>query len=163
MNQTEAKKYKDYPEGSGGKKIYDTFYLPFQDYLKKYYSNPDLSRWNYINSKFITPLFDGTKWEDYMRNLQKIKPNFLPSQIKVKEFSLQIKNDIRFSNDLKHFFSFLYSIDFFRELTFEEWLNAKNWKHPWHMSETGKSILELKEYPFSENYIKEQLSQLSIF
>ena len=30
-------KYKDYPEDSVGKRVYDSVFLPFQEYLKKYY------------------------------------------------------------------------------------------------------------------------------
>jgi hypothetical protein len=165
MNKIEAKKYQDYPEGSGGKKMYDKYYLPFQEYLDKYYKITDLSRWDYINSKFVLPLFDGTTWKDYLNFLSKVKPKFLPDENKKNEFWLQVKNDVRFSLELKHFFSFLYSVNFYKSLSFEEWLNASNWMHPWYTSgdENLKSILELLKYNHSENYLKVILSELSIF
>ena len=79
MNKIEAKKYQDYPEGSGGKKMYD-----------KYYKITDLSRWDYINSKFVLPLFDGTTWKDYLNFLSKVKPKFLPDENKKNEFWILI-------------------------------------------------------------------------
>ena len=165
MNKVEAKKYKDYPEGSGGKKTYDMFYLTFQDYLNKYYSNSDLSRWDYINHKFVLPLFDGTKWEDYWSSLSQAKPKFVPNESKKNEFWVQIKDDTRFSLELKHFFTFLYSINFYRDFLFEEWLKASNWIHPWYKdaSENDKPIIELLDYNYSENFIKSKLAVLTIF
>lgn len=158
-------KYKDYPEGSLSKKSYDSVFMSFQDYLNKYYVNNDLKQWKYINSKFVTPLFDGTKWEDYYGFLYKVKPNFVPVENRVKQIWEVIKNDTRFDYELKHFFTFLYSINFFREFSFEEWLNINNWSHPWFENEQDKekSILEILKYNHSENYLKEQLASLSIF
>lgn len=165
MNRLDAKKFENYPEGSGGKKIYDMFYLTFQDYLIKYYKTPDLTRWYYLNQKFVTPLFNGTKWEDYWDFLYQAKPKFAPNEIRKNDFWNQIKNTTEFSNELKQFFTFLYSIEFFRDLSFEEWLNTKNWTHPWYQDESTnmKSILELLKYDYSENFIKEQLASLNIF
>lgn len=164
-NKQEAFKFKDFPEGSLSKKYFDSFFMSTENYLEKYYQEIDLTRWNYINSKFVTPMFDGTSWEVYMDYLKKAKPNFLPIEIKVKELWIHIQDDNRFSLELKHFFCFLYSIDFFKELNFEEWLNVPNWRHPWYLSpkDEDKSILELLNYKFSENYLKEKLATLSIF
>lgn len=165
MNKIEAKKYENYPEGSGGRKTYDMFYLTFQDYLIKYYKIPDLSRWDYINSKFITPMFDGTSWKDYWEFLNKAKPAFVPEENKKNEFWKQIKEDTRFCIELKRFFTFLYSVGFYERLSFEEWLNSTNWMHPWYEdeSENMKTITELLKYDCSENFIKEKLAVLNIF
>lgn len=165
MNRLDAKKYETYPEGSGGKKTYDMFYLTFQEYLNKYYKNPDLSRWDYINQKFIIPLFDGTTWEDYWVFLHQVRPKFTPNENKKNEFWNLVKDDVRFSIEIKQFFTFLYSVDFFRDFTFEQWLNAKNWMHPWYEDEnsTVKSITELLNFNYSENYLKSLLSGLNIF
>ncbi|WP_254412216.1 hypothetical protein [Dyadobacter diqingensis] len=165
MNKIEVKKYENYPDGSGGRKTYDMFYLTFQEYLAKYYKTPDLSRWNYINQKFITPLFDGTSWEDYLIFLHEVKPPFMPDKTRKIEFWEQIKNDARFSVELKRFFTFLYSIGFYRSLSFEEWLASTNWMHPWYEDESGhlESIVGLLAYNYSENFLKERLATLNIF
>jgi hypothetical protein len=130
MNKLEAQKYENYPEGSGGRKIYDMFYLPFQEYLNKYYKTPDLSRWDYINSKFIIPMFDETAWDDYLEFLNKVKPRFVPEKNKKDKFWEQIKDDNRFSKDLKCFFTYLYTIGFYKGESFEEWLKSTNWMNP---------------------------------
>jgi hypothetical protein len=158
-------KYKDYPEGSGGKKIYDLNSLSFDEYLNKYYAVPDLNRWNYVKSKFVIPLFDGTNWNDYLNFLMQAKPNFSPEREKLLQFLDQIKEDNRFDKELKQFFAFLYSIDFYRELSFEEWISSKSWAHPWHKNETtnARPILEILRHQNGVNYLKEQLGNLSIF
>lgn len=165
MSRESVEIYKNDPENSAGKQLYDCYNMPFQDYLNKYYSNPDLSRWEYVNQKFVLPLFDGTKWEDYWIFLNQVKPKFVPDKNKISEFWIQIKDDNRFSFELKYFFTFLYSIGFYRGLSFEEWLNATNWLHPWYENEKEgvKSIDELLSYNNSENYIKSALSGLTIF
>lgn len=165
MNKNDVEIYKNHPEGSPQRTLYDKYFLDFQDYLNKYYSFSDLSRWNYINEKFVIPLFDGTAWEDYWNFLCQAKPNFTPNETKKNEFWNRIKDDLRFDIELKQFFTFLYSIDFFKDLSFEQWLNAKNWMHPWYVdeNENSKSILELIELANSENYLKNNLGQLSIF
>jgi hypothetical protein len=165
MSKIEVFKYRDYPDGSPHKMSYDFYHLPFQDYLDKYYKNPDLSRWEYIYQKFIMPLFDGTDWADYTNFLYHVKPSFAPVEDRKNDFWELVISDDRFSKELKCFFSFLYSINFFRELSFEEWLKSNNWMHPWYNSEVEnvKSISELLKYQHSENYIKILLSGLNIF
>jgi hypothetical protein len=165
MSKAEVFKYRDYPDGSPHKMSYDFYYLPFQEYLDKYYINPDLKQWNYINQKFVIPLFDGTSWSDYSSFLYNVKPPFAPDENLKNIFWEKVKDDTRFSKELKCFFSFLYSIGFFRELSFEEWLKSTNWMHPWYSNdiEDIKSIVELLRYKHSENYLKILLSGLSIF
>lgn len=84
--------YRDYPEGSGGKKIYDRYNLAFQDYLDKYYRNPDLSRWEYINSKFVIPLFQEDEWSKYNAFFGSGKTFIFPSQRKERKFLESDKN-----------------------------------------------------------------------
>ena len=165
MDKFEASKFRNYPEGSGGKKNYDKYFLDFQEYLNNYFKYPDLSRWHYINMKFVNPLFDGSDWESYMLFLYQVKPSFFPDREKKQIFWSQINNDDRFSLDIKYFFTFLYTINFCRNLSFEEWINIKNWEHPWYEDEMkeAKSIIELLKYNYSENYLKVHLAILNIF
>lgn len=163
MDKNNYIQFKDYPEGSGGRKIYDKFNLSFQDYLNKYYLDNDLTYWGYINQKFITPLFDSTSWNHYLLFLHKAKPGFLPKKEKAEFLFDRLKNDNRFDQDIKHFFCFLYSIDFFDALTFEEWVNVGYWPRPWSIENEGMSIIEILSYENSINFLKERLSQLSIF
>jgi hypothetical protein len=165
MNKDELDKFKNYPEGSGGKKIYDQFTMPFPFFLAKYYKGNEPENWSYIYKKFIAPLFNNDERDSYIDFLQKAKPRFIPDMEKALAFFKEISLDKPFSDDVKKFFSFLFSINFFRDLTFNEWLSVKYWRHPWH-KESDDSLLSLNEiiqFENAENYLKEQLSQLSIF
>jgi hypothetical protein len=159
----QALKFKNFPEGSLSKKTYDRAYLPFQTYLDKYYKDVNLNSWNYINEKFILPIFDNSDFNIYLTFLKKARPNFLPNQDKALLFAASIKHDDRFKEDFKLFFAFLYSIDFYRDLSFEEWLNVKYWKHPWFVDNDDITILEILKYQNAENYLRELFANLSIF
>ncbi len=165
MTKEEAIKYKDYPEGSLSKRTYDRFFIPFRDFLVKYYKDVDLKRWDYINSKFVSPLFDGTPAQKYQDDLRQIKPSFFPDASKCQEFWQLIKDDLRFDTDLKQFFSFLYAIDFYQDKTFEEWLKIDYWNHPWYSeeSENRQPIVEILNLPYGLNYLKSGLAELSVF
>lgn len=86
--------------------------MSFQEFLNKYHKNPDLTRWVYVNSKFVDPclmapngMITGVTWK-------RLNPNsFLMA--KAKAFLEVIKDDGRFDDELKRFLAFLYSIDFF--------------------------------------------------
>src|SRR5690606_5159221 len=117
----EVKKYKDYPEGSGMKRYYDSIFLPFTEYLKKYYSDVPMERWYYWTGKFVSPLFDGTSYDDYEKFLHQAKPSFKPNIEQLNVFwNEKMKGDNRFDKELKELFSFLYSIGFYENLSFEE-------------------------------------------
>lgn len=164
MTKKEALKYKDYPDGSLSKKTYDSFFMPFREFLEKYYQQPDLSRWDYCNKKFVTPLFDGTSFDEYQAELQKIKPAFSPSQQKLLKFCSKM-DDLKFDFELKRFFAFLYSINFYGNISFEEWLKINNWNHPWYVDNDSilKPIEEILRHPFGVNYLKVALADLNIF
>jgi hypothetical protein len=161
----EALKFKNYPEGSLSKQFYDSVSMSFEKYVNKYYKVTNLSGWDYVTSKFVKPLFDGTDWDNYNEFLVKAKPDFSVDKLKLFSFWEIIKNDNRFSIEIKQFFTFLYSISFFRELTFEEWLIIDYWSHPWFNNQPNddKSIMQILEYEYSENYLKKRLSELTIF
>src|SRR5688500_18796950 len=74
--QLEALKYRDYPEGSGGKAIYDSVFLPFQEYLIKYYKNPDLGAWMRWKEKYIDLAFDENRRDEMARNFGYVEKNF---------------------------------------------------------------------------------------
>ena len=71
--QKEALKYKDYPEGSGGKAIYDSLFIPFQEFLIKYYKTPSetkktsLHRFLRWQQKYIEPAFDKLRYKEMIK------------------------------------------------------------------------------------------------
>lgn len=165
ITQEEIDKYRDYPEGSNSKKLYDYYSLSFEEFLIKYYKKPDLIRWKYIYDKFVNPIFTYENESEYKSFLKQAKPNFSVSIIKAHEFYEIIKNDNRFDAELKYFFSFLYSINFFRELTFENWLETNYWNHPWHHENDSNllPIILIIKHEYGLNFLKDQLSMLTIF
>lgn len=104
MNSSEVEKFRNYPEGSGGRKIFDYYNLSFEDYLLKYYSNPDLSNWNTIFKTFVQPIFSGEDTSKYLLKLERIKPGFSPNIEQAKTYYNLIKEDERFDKELKMFF-----------------------------------------------------------
>lgn len=165
IGREELEKYKNYPDGSNGKKLYDYYNLTFSSFLSKYYRNPDLKRWHYVYDKFVNPIFQNDNLEEYFQFLNKSKPNFSVSINKAIEFFTKIQNDTRFDYELKCFFSFLYSIDFFRDTKFEDWLEIGYWNHPWY-TENDSNLLpisQIVEHENGLNFLKDQLSMLSVF
>jgi hypothetical protein len=154
--------YANYPEGSPSKALYDSIFMPFEQYLEKYYKDTIPSRWTKWMDKFVYPPFDKSRRKEYWDFLYKAKPSFVPDFDKMDKFWEVIKNDCRFDEELKRFFAFLYSCDFFECMNFETWLNAKNWLHPWRNEpdEDIRTILEILNYPYGINYLKTLLRDM---
>ena len=91
----------------------------------------DKNSWNNWFSKYVNPLFDSNS-EQYFEFLKIKQAPFYPNNRMAKEFYEKIKEDNRFDNELKKFFSFLYSCGFFMKnnISFEEWLKMSNWFNP---------------------------------
>jgi hypothetical protein len=161
-NQKEALKYKDYPEGSGSKRHYDSLFLPFQDYLVKYYSNPDLINWERWKNKYVELAFDKKRHAEMIKNFGYAEKKYYDFDVQ-NEFYSELINDERISNDTKKFIGFLAGAGFFRKynLTIEQWFDMKNWSNPYlEEAVDGRTINEILKYSFGENYIKTSLTQL---
>lgn len=161
MKKVDFLKYKNYPEGSPSKRIYDSYYLSFQDYLDKYYRDEELNRWNEFLEKYVYPLFDKHKRNEYSSFLKKMKPAFVIEFNSIDEFWQNVKGDSRFDEELKCFFTFLHVCNFFSEynISFECWLNMENWISPWSEKdfENSKTIMKILDYKFGDKYLKSAL------
>ncbi len=122
----------------------------------------DLAEWNRWFFKYVYPVFDLKKREEYYINLKKQQAPFYPKYWIAEKFYNSIKNDNRFDEELKLFFSFLYSCGFFMEniITFEDWLRMKNWINPSNLNITENSILEILNQPNGSDFLKSQLRWL---
>ena len=122
----------------------------------------DLAEWNRWFFKYVYPVFDLKKREEYYVNLKKQQAPFYPKYWIAEKFYNSIKNDNRFDEELKLFFSFLYSCGFFMEniITFEDWLRMKNWINPSNLNITENSILEILNQPNGSDFLKSQLRWL---
>lgn len=113
-----------------------------------------LNEWNRWYNKFVHPIFLYEEREKYYDYIKRIQPPFYPQFWIAEKFFTTIKDDSRFDNELKEFFSFLYSCGFFMEniIDFEDWLSMKNWENPSARNENSETILEILN---KENGIKE--------
>jgi hypothetical protein len=119
----------------------------------------DLAEWNRWFLKYVYPVFDLKIREEYYDNLKKQQVPFYPKYWIAEKFYNSIKDDIRFDEELKLFFSFLYSCGFFMEniITFEDWLRMKNWINPSNLNIIENSILEILNQPNGSDILKNQL------
>jgi len=76
------------------------------------YENFDLTQWNDWFAKFVAPVFKEEGRDEYYAKLKKLQTPFYPKFWVAKKFYKTIENDSRFDNELKLFFSFLYSCGF---------------------------------------------------
>lgn len=105
----------------------------------------ELSEWNRWFTKFVEPVFNFSERENYYDKLKKIQAPFYPKYWIAERFYDKIKDDNRFDDELKKYFSFLYSCGFFMEyiISYEEWLNMSNWETPYDIGAKSESILEI--------------------
>lgn len=73
-----------------------------------------------------------------------------------------IVDDNRFDMDIKRFFSFLFSIGFLQDESFEKWIKSKNWANN-NQNNSSRTIVEIIKFNYGENYLKDILTNLSIF
>ncbi|WP_369049348.1 hypothetical protein [Tenacibaculum sp. UWU-22] len=106
----------------------------------------DQQEWNRWYEKFVQPIFVPSEHESYYAKIKRLQTPFFPKYwIAEKFYNKKVKDDNRFDDELKKYFSFLYSCGFFMDniLTFEEWLNVKNWENPSNENINSESILEI--------------------
>jgi len=124
--------------------------------------NIDLTEWNRWYDKFVVPVFHTEGREEYYDKLKKIQAPFYPKHWIAEKFYEKIKHDLRFDDQLKFYFSFLYSCGFFMEniLVFEDWLRMSNWWLPQTKDVNEKSILKILEEPNGLNLLKSKIRWL---
>jgi len=130
--------------------------------MKGFEENIDLTEWNRWFNKFVIPLFVEEGREEYYSRLKKMQAPFHPKHWVAEKFYSSIKDDLRFDNQLKLFFSFLYSCGFFMEnlITFEDWLGMENWWRPTSNDQDEPIILSVLEEPNGINLLKSKLRWL---
>lgn len=157
----EIERYKDYPEGSGGKKIYDSVFLPFPEYLKKYYKNPDMSSWNRWHQKYIQYAYDKVRYVELVERFGYAKIEFhdFEAQYEVYKF---LQGDMRLDEETRKFIGFMAGTKFFEkhDITVLEWFNMPNWANPSRRVDEGKTINEILNSPYGLNMLKTSLPHL---
>ncbi|MBO6533487.1 MAG: hypothetical protein JJ885_07955 [Muricauda sp.] len=119
----------------------------------------DLLEWKKWFSKYVEPIFVPSNRDNYYDKIKNMQTPFYPKYWIAERFYDKIKNDTRFDDELKKYFAFLYSCGFFMDyvITFEEWLNLKNWENPFGSNQNSETILEILKKPNGEDELKQKL------
>lgn len=156
----EIERYRDYPEGSSGKKIYDSVHMSFSDYLKKYYRNPNLEAWERWQEKYIRYAYDENRYVELIERFGyvNIEKHNLESQNRIYQ---ELKSDKRLDEEIRKFIGFMAGTNFFsnHKITVSEWFKMKNWANPYR--ENGeRTIDDILNHKFGINFIKVGLPHL---
>lgn len=157
----EIQRYKDYPEGSVGKEVYDSVFLPSQEYLQKYYSSPDLSAWEIWQKKYVEPAYEESRHDEMVKNFGYVKKEFHDFNAQY-EIINHLANDNRLDDETRKFVGFMAGVGFFRryEITVEQWFAMLNWSHPEHERDEGRTINGILQYTYGINLLKADLPQI---
>ena len=158
----EVKKFKDYPEGSLQKQMYDNVFLTFVEYLEKYHSHNNIAEWTNWMSRYVTPAFNKASRSEMIKN-------FGYASLEMYDFNqmemvyLKISEDKRLSKDIRMFIGFLAGAGFFNKhkLTIEEWLMMDNWFNPFVKSQKkGITLNEIINLKNGENFLRANFIQM---
>lgn len=124
----------------------------------------NLTEWHRWFEKYVSPVFSTENKDEYFERLKRIQAPFYPKFWVAQKFYEKIRNDNRFDDELKQFFSFLYSCGFFMEfvIDFNEWLQIRNWENPslQELDIKKESIIELLDKPGGISILKQKLRWL---
>lgn len=159
----EIKKYKNYPEGSGMKRYYDSVFMSFSDYLNKYYISPDLSTWDIWQTKYLMPAFDENRHEEMVGNFGYVSIDVHDFKSQYEVYN-QLKLDDRLDTETRKYIGFLAGADFFREngITVGQWFSMENWINPAGKFEDwkGKTINDILSFDYGLNLLKTNFPQM---
>ena len=154
--------YKNYPEGSAGKKLYDKYHMPFETWIKKYYQDADLTGWNrfykWVTKAFAKSALFESQW--CKGRIERYDYDRLYSTYK------SVSSLGFFDEEINRFIAFIASEGFFEiyNLSLDEWLHSKEWNHPSQKCEIHcYTIVEVSKLPFGINYIKSELAKLDFW
>ncbi|WP_411029860.1 hypothetical protein [Spongiimicrobium sp. 3-5] len=159
MFKSEIEKYKDYPEGSGGKMMYDKYFMTTKDFFSKYYFEADLKDWDRWMNNTINKAWNKNHRAEFLQSWgERMKYfDFLEMERFYKEENLS-----KFDEDVKKFVSFLAGDGFFykNKITLESWITSKNFTNPIKNHEQDIRISQALSLKGGMNYIRIQLANL---
>lgn len=157
----QIRQYKDYPDNSVYKEVYDSVFLSFSEYLNKYYATPDLSTWNRWQKKYLEPAYDKGRHEEMIKNFGYTSINMYDFDTQYKVFH-QLEKNNQLDDETRRFIGFLAGNHFFDKykISVQTWFTLKNWSHPDHKNEDGKTINEILGYRYGINMLKTSFPQM---
>jgi hypothetical protein len=159
LSKSEIEKYKDYPEGSGGKMMYDKYFMSVEDFFSKYYDKVDLQDWNYWMNNTINKCWDKkerskflSEWGERMKLF-----NFEEMERIYNEESLS-----DYDEDVRKFIAFLAGDGFFEKnkVSLDNWVESKKFANPIKEYEQDVTISQALKLKGGMNYIRKQLVNL---
>lgn len=155
----ELDKFKNFHEGTPEKRHYDFYHLPFEDWVAKYYANPDLTQWKLWQEDANNALTNRNLFiQQWKGRSQKFDFQEMESTFE------ELKKKKEFEDDIMLYISFLAGDGFFKtyHITIEQWYTMKNWASPGiEPNSKTRTINELKLMPYGINYLRTRLADLN--
>jgi hypothetical protein len=135
--------------------------LPITSYIEKYfYENKEIEgSWKNGFKRTVDMAFDPDKRKEFFERWGE-RANFFDFQ-EMERFYGLIRNDNRFDDDIKRFFSFLAGEGYFKtwEIDFNQFVKSNNFNNPNEFNNDPRalSIERLTEIKGGQNYIRLQL------
>lgn len=154
--------FKNYPDGSSGKRIYDEYNMVFKDFLVKYYTDDvfqNWSRWS-IWKDFIVAAFDENEINKYKTKSDYYLNSNCQDYINALD---TLELDIELPVDIRQVIAFLIVDGFFNYYTIapEAWILVNNYTNPKReLPNLKKTIKELSVNQEGLNYLRNSLINL---
>jgi len=161
MNKQQALLYKNYPEGTTKKKMFDLFFMDFPSYLKKYYTSPDLSLWDKWMNNYVEPAYKVEKQKEMEKSFGYVSMDGHNFNIQNKVYQ-DLKN-AHLPDDISKYIGFMGGNGFFEKhrISLDNWLQIKSWKNPIEKNTFPElSIEQLVQFEAGLNYLRVMLPQL---
>ncbi|HLO45349.1 MAG TPA: hypothetical protein VK175_13520 [Leadbetterella sp.] len=156
-------RWREYPNNSKERRIYDEHTLDFSTYLEKHYSLNVYSTWSRWKKwyTFIDAAFDENRHLEF-----KLKKGYYRVDYNFTEYIECLKDTKgleNIPNDIKKVIVFLKMDGFYEhyKINISDWLFMKNFCNPENEIKNAKySIIELLEIRNADNFLREQLLNL---
>ena len=160
--KSQIERFKNYPEGSSGKRTYDEYNMEFKDFLNKYYTDEIFKTWSRWDTwkDFIIAAFNKNEIVKYNTK----QGYYLNSNIQDYTNALNsLEIDVKIPTDIKKVIAFLVVDGFFNYYSIDPntWLSMNNYINPKiKLPNQKKSIKELSSNQEGLNYLRNSLIHL---
>ena len=156
--------WKNEPDESPYKRIYDEHKMDFSDFLQKHYSDEKYLKWSRWSkwSEWVAAAFDEQKFKEFKKRSGYYYISAKHSDFKKSLEELDI--NVNLPDDLKKLIAFLQVDGFFKyyKLNVSDWLSIQNYQNPESeiKSKNPMTILQLASTPEELNYLRDKLVHL---
>lgn len=140
-----------------GSRGYNYERMNYPDYVKKYY-NIVPEDWIWLMTEIVEKAFNTDKREDFLKKNAFRKKSFNFNLM--EDYYKNIKDDIRFEEDIKKFISYLAGDGFFESInnpSFETWIRSENVDMVVNRDKKEHSIFEHINLEYGMNAIRSKI------